>query len=190
MKLKLIAALCLMISISAVALSDGETLDIGPASISLDLGSIGSYDVDMEDPSSSDHNYDPMNSDFKYTIYPASITSDDPSGRVQIEVHQMSTSEPLDEPISVKDMSTGLEHCIREADIIPRGADIQTEPYAIDGREGILATLDRGENDLMYIAAYSPDQEDGSGTVVCIVGSSLPWEITESIFASIKTQLA
>ncbi len=189
-KLKFIAALCLMISISAVALAAGETLDLGPAIISLDLGSIGLYAVEMEDPSSLDHNYDPVNADFKYTVYPASITFDDSSGRVQIEVHQMSMSEPLDAPISRKDISTGLEHCIREADMMPRGADVQMEPYTIDGREGILATLDRGEDDLMYIAAYSPDQEDESGTIVCLVGSSLPWEITESIFTSIETQLA
>ncbi len=190
-KLELIAALWLMISTSAVAFANsGETLDLGPASVSLNLGSIGSYDVETEDLSSSDHNYDPMSSDFQYTIYPAYIRCDDSSGRLQIEIHQMSLPEPLDTPISKRDTSTGLEHCIKEAFMMPHGADVQTEPYTIDGQEGILATVDRGEDDRMYIVAYSPDQEEGSGTIVCVVGSSFPWEITEGIFASIKTQLA
>jgi hypothetical protein len=47
-KLKLIAALCLMISISAIALAAGETVDLGPASISMDLESVGSYAVEVE----------------------------------------------------------------------------------------------------------------------------------------------
>jgi len=189
-KLKLIAALCLMISISAIALAAGETVDLGPASISMDLESVGSYAVEMEDSYSLDHNYDPMNSDFEYTIYPASISCDDSPSQVLIEVHQMSMSEPLDTPISKKDASTGLEHCIKEADMMPRGMDVQMEPYTIDGQEGILATVDRGEDDQMYIVAYSPDQKDGSGTIVCIVGSNFQWETTESIFESIEAQVA
>jgi len=189
-KLRLIVALCLIISISAIALAAGETVDLGPASISMDLESVGSYAVEMEDSSSLDHNYDPMNSDFEYTIYPASIKGDDSSNQVFLEVHQMSMSEPLDMPISKKDTSTGLEHCIREADMMPRGMDVQMEPYTIDGKEGILATVDRGEDDQMYIVAYSPDQKDGSGTIVCIVGSNFQWETTESIFESIEAQVA
>lgn len=188
--LRLIAALCLIISISAIALASGETVDLGPASISMDLESIGSYSVEVEDSYSLDHNYDPMNSDFDYTIYPASITCDDSPNQVLLEVHQMSMSEPLDTPISKKDTSTGLEHCIREADMMPRGMDVQMDTITIDGREGILATVDRGEEDPMYIAAYSPDQKDGSGTIVCIVGSNFPWETTESIFESIGSHVA
>lgn len=42
MKLKLIALLCLIISISAVEIAAGETLDLGPASVSLDLEGIES----------------------------------------------------------------------------------------------------------------------------------------------------
>jgi hypothetical protein len=68
--------------------------------------------------------------------------------------------------------------------------DVQMEPYTIDGQEGILATVDRGEDDQMYIVAYSPDQKDGSGTIVCIVGSNFQWETTESIFESIEAQVA
>ncbi len=189
-KLRLIVALCLIISISAVALAAAETLDLGPASISLDLETIGPCAVKMGDSYSSDHNYDLMNSDFDYTIYPASITFGDSSSQLLLEVHQMGASEPLDTPISKKDKSTGLEHCIREADMMPRGTDVSMKSYTIGGREGILATVDSGKEDPMYIVAYSPDQKDGSGTIVCIVGSNFPWETTESIFASIETQVA
>jgi hypothetical protein len=64
------------------------------------------------------------------------------------------------------------------------------EQYTIDGMEGILATVDQGEKNPLYIVAYGPDQKDGSGTIVCIVGSNFPWETTKSIFDSIKAQLA
>ncbi len=189
-KLRIVATLCLVIFALAIALAAGETVDLGPARISMDLNGIGSCDVKMGDSYSSDHNYDPMNSAFDYTIYPASITCGDSSNQVLIEVHQLSMSEPLDSPISEKDRSTGLEHCIREADMMPRRADVQIEPYTIDGQEGILATVDHGEEGPLYIVAYSPDQKDGSGTIICIVGSNFQWETTKSIFASIETEVA
>ncbi len=189
-KLRLIAAVCLIISISAIALAAGETVDLGPASISIDLESVGPGAVEMGESYSLDHNYDPMNSDFDYTIYPASITCGDSPNLLLLEVHQLSISEPLKTPISKKDTSTGLEHCIREADMMPRGRNVQMKSYTIDGQEGVLATVDRGEEDPLYIAAYSPDQKDGSGTIVCIIGSYFPWKTTESIFASIKTRMA
>lgn len=189
-KLRLIAALCLIISISAIALAAGETVDLGPVSISMDLESVGPVAVEMSESYSLDHNYDPMNSDFDYTIYPASITCGDSPNRLLLEVHQLSMSEPLDTPISKKDTSTGIEHCIREADMMPRGTDISVKSYTIDGQEGILATVNGGEEDPMYIVAYSPDQKDGSGAIVCIVGSNFPWETTKDIFASVETQVA
>jgi hypothetical protein len=186
----MIIAFSLIGLISAFAVAAGETVDMGPASVSIDLENIGSYAVEMEGPYSLDHNYDPMNSDFQYTIYPARIKYDDFPNQVLLEVHQMSILELLDRPISEKDTLTGLEHCLEQADMMPRGVNIQTESYALDGRQGILATVDHGDGNPLYILAYSPDQEGGSGTIVCIVGSNFPWETTKSIFASIETQVA
>ncbi|NPV62657.1 MAG: hypothetical protein HPY61_08520 [Methanotrichaceae archaeon] len=187
--LKLMALLCLTVAASAVSLAAGETLDLGDARISLDLDGLGSYNVEVGSPTSLDHDYDPRNSDFQYTIFPASITFDGASGQIQIEVHQMSTSQPLDTPISDKDTSTGLEHCISEADMMPRRSQVQMEPYSIDGQDGTLATVGQGD-DQMYIVAYSPDQNGGSGATVCVIGSDLPWEATEKIFDSVEVQKA
>jgi hypothetical protein len=186
----MIAALSLISLISAITVAAGETVDMGPASVSIDLEHIESYAVETESPHSLDHNYDPMNSDFQYTIYPARIKCDDSPNQVLIEVHHMSFIEPLDKPISKKDTLTGLEHCLEQADMMPRSMDVQMEPYAVDGHEGILATVDQGTQNPLYIVAYSPDQKDGSGTIACIVGSNFPWETTKSIFASIETQVA
>jgi hypothetical protein len=73
--------------------------------------------------------------------------------------------------------------------LVPRRAALQTEPYQIDGREGILAKVDEGSSDPMYIAAYSPDQKDGSGTIVCIVGSNFPWKTTTALFDSMQARV-
>jgi hypothetical protein len=40
----------------------------------------------------------------------------------------------------------------------------------------------------MYIDAYSPDQKDGSGTIVCIVGSNFPRQTIKAIFDSIEAR--
>jgi hypothetical protein len=72
---------------------------------------------------------------------------------------------------------------------MPRRMEMQMKPYTIDGHEGILATIDRGKENPLYIVAYSPDLEAGSGTVVCIVGSSFPWETTQSIIDFIEAQV-
>jgi hypothetical protein len=186
----MIAALSLIGFISTIAVAVGETVEMGPASVSIDLENLGAYAVEMEEPYSLDHNYDPMNADFQYTIYLARIKCEDSSNQVLLEVHQMSALQPLETPISRKDTLTGLEHCLEQADMTPRRMDVQMETYTVDGHEGILATVDIGEENPMYIVAYSPDQEDGSGTIVCIVGSSFPWETTKSIFDSIETQVA
>ena len=187
---RMIAALSLIGFISTIAIAAGETVEMGPASVSIDLEDLGPYAVEMDDPYSLDHNYDPMNADFQYTIYPARIKFEDSSNQVLLEVHQMSASQPLETTISKKDTITGLEHCLEQADMMPRRADVQMEPYAVEGHEGILAAVDIGEDNPLYIVAYSPDQEDGSGTIACIVGSSFPWETTKSIIASIGTQMA
>jgi hypothetical protein len=189
-RLEPIAALGLIIPISAIALAAGETVDLGPASISLELEGIGAYAVEMEDSYSLDHNHDPANSDFEYAIYTAGITCDEVPNQVFLEVHQMSMARPLDTPISKKDTSNGLEHCLREADMMPRAMKVRMEPYTIDGLEGILATVDQSEKNPLYIVAFSPDRKDGSGTIVCIIGSDFPWETTKSIFDSIKVQVA
>lgn len=181
----LLAAFCLICSISAISTASGETIDLGPAQISIDLASIGDYSVEKESSSTADHNE--KGADFTYAIYPATITAEETSGQVHIEVHEMSASMPLDSAISNRDAATGLEHCIEQSGLVPRRTAIQTEPYQINGHEGILAKIDEGGSDPMYIAAYSPDQKDGSGTIVCIVGSNFPWQTTKAIFDSIET---
>ena len=185
----LLAAFCLICSISAISTASpasGETIDLGPAQISMDLASIGDCTVEKESSSTADHNEKGV--DFTYAIYPATITAEDTSGQVLVEVHEMSASMPLDEAISSRDTATGLEHCIEQSELVPRRSAIQTEPYQINGHEGILAKIDEGGSDQMYIVAYSPDQKDGSGTIVCIVGSNFPWQTTKAIFDSIEAR--
>jgi hypothetical protein len=180
--IKLLAILCM---ISAISIAAGEKVELGPASVSLNLNGLGSCIVEKGDPSSMDH----KKPDFQYSITPANIKIDGSSNIVQIEVHKMSCLEPLLSSISRKDPTSSLEHCIEKSDMIPVGEDIQTEPYTIDGKQGLLTTLDSSSKNPTYIVAYSPDEESGSGTVVCIIGSNLPWESTKSIFDSVETKL-
>lgn len=185
--------LCTAILTATIALAASETAVLGPASISLDLGDLGSYDVEDGYSSSLDHSYDRNNPDFEYNIYPAVISFDDSSAQVMLEAHQMSTPMPLDTPISDRDGSTGLEHCILQADMMPRmpkGAELQSEPYTIDGQDGILVTVDQGDDNPLYVVAYSPNKSNGEGDIVCIIGSNFPWATTQSIFQSVNVQLA
>jgi hypothetical protein len=183
-----LAALCLICSISAIPLASGETIDLGPAQISIDLKNLGSYSV--EEGSSSSMNHHKRDADFKYNLYPAKITANGTSDQMLIEVHEIGASMPLDTSISKRDTSTGLEHCLEQSDLIPGRMDLETEPYQIDGREGVLAQINEDGKDPMYIVAYSPDQKDGSGKVVCVVGSNFSWETTKAIFDSLDVKTA
>jgi hypothetical protein len=183
--MRLLAAFCL-ISMTAGSLANGETIELGPAQISMDQSPLGSYTIEKGDVSSMDH----KKPDFRYEIFPARINVDGTTDQMQLEVHQMSISEPLDDPISNRDPASGLEHCMERSNLLPVGEDIQTEPFAIDGHQGQLATFNGDPEKPLYIVAYSPDQEDGSGSIVCIVSSDFPWEATKSLFDSVKTQLA
>lgn len=184
--MRLLAAFCLISMTVTTALANAETMDLGPAQISMDLSLLGSYSIEKGDISSMDH----KKPDFQYEIFPARIIVDGTTDQVQLEVHQMSISEPLEDSISDKDPASGLEHCMERSNLLPVGEDIQTEPYTIDGNQGQLATFNGDPKNPLYIVAYSPDQKDGSGTIVCIVSSDFPWEATKSLFDSIKTQLA
>jgi hypothetical protein len=184
--LRLIAMLCLACMTPAPAMAADETVDLGPVAISLDLGSVGSHTIEVEETTTMDH----KKPRFQYEISPARIKIDGTQETVQMEVHQMSTSEPLKEAISDMDQTSGLLHCIMRSNILPVGQDMQTEPYTIEGKEGVLATINSDQENPLYIVAYSPDQMDGSGSLVCILGSDLPWETTKSIFASVKTKVA
>lgn len=185
---RMIVDTCLFSLITASTVAAGETVSLGPASVSIDLKGIGSCAVELGDSYELDHDHDRMSSDFQYIIYPAKITFDGSSNQVEIEVHKMSVAQSLDAPIP-KGMLSGMEHCLEQADMMPRRAEVQMQPYTIDGHEGVLATTDSGDENPIYIAAFSPDQEDGSGSIVCIVGSSFPWETTKSIISSIKVQV-
>ncbi len=112
--LKLFAMFCLTCMTSAAALAADETITLGPGRISLDVGSIGSYVVEKGDVVSMDHE----KPRFQYEIAPANIKIG-ASDKVMLEVHQMSTSEPLDSPISRRDQATGIEHCIERSDMMP-----------------------------------------------------------------------
>ncbi|NMB85972.1 MAG: hypothetical protein A4E44_02204 [Methanosaeta sp. PtaB.Bin018] len=190
-RLNLLVVLCLIGFTIASAPAFGEDVEIGPVTVSLDLASAGSHTVEMGESSELEHNYDPKISNFQYSIYPATITFDGTSNQVMIEVHKMSASEPLDEQISSKskDAASVFEHCIEQSNIMPRRADYQTKSYTIDGHDGILLTVDTGEPGPLYIAAYSPDEKDRYGSIICIIGSDFPWETTEKILESVNTQL-
>ena len=188
--LNLLVALCLMGLTTTISLASSETVDLGPAKVSLDLASAGAYTVKNGESSELEHNHDSKISDFQYSIYSATVTFEGTSNQVMIEVHKMSASEPLDKQISKKRTISVLEHCIEQSDMKSRRADYDTKSYTIDGHEGILVTVDTREKNPLYIAAYSPDEEDGSGSIICIVGSNFPWETSKSILDSVNTQLA
>jgi hypothetical protein len=188
MKIFSLATICLICSISAIILASAETIYLGPAQISLDLKSLGSYSVDVDSSSSMDHNE--READFMYKLYTAKLTSNGTSDQVLIEIHEISTPMPLNTSVSRKDTSTGLQHCLEKSDLIPGMMDLQTKPYQIDGHEGVLAQIGGDGKNYMYIVAYSPDEKDGSGRFVCVVGSNFPWETTKAIFDSLKTKVA
>ena len=213
----LIAVLCLMSTNWAVAVAAGETIELGTARISLELGGLGPFSVEKGDTYSMVH----KKPDFQYDITSASIKANGTSHLVQIEVHQMSLSEPLLSPISNEETVgnigkignyfqaltaylpgpisnkeplrreniSGLEHCLEKSNMIPTGEAIQTELYTIDGRQGCNATINGDSKNPLYIVAYCPDEQSGSGTNVCIIGSDLPWEDTEKLFNSVEIEL-
>jgi len=185
----LLIIICLL-DLTASLSQASENVMLGPANVSLNLSLAGSYVLDNGESSELKHDYDRENIDFQYLIYPATASYEGTSDKILIEVHEMSISRPLDEQIPGKRQISGLEHCLEQSDMMPRRAEYQAEPYNIDGHEGILATVDAGDDEPFYIAAYSPDEEDGSGSIVCIVGSDFSWDITERIFKSVSTQLA
>lgn len=216
MRLKiLIAVLCLMGMNWAVAIAASEIIELGPARFSLELGNLGYFTVEEGDAYSMVH----KKPDFLYNITSSRIIVNGTPHLVQIEVHQMNQSEPLLSPISNqeqdssigkyfreltvyllgalsnmgpsdRDTTSGLEHCMEKSSIIPRGERIQTEAYTIDGREGRNATINSDPENPLYIVAFSPDEQNGSGSTVCVIGSDLPWETTEKLFNSVEIDLA
>lgn len=210
-----IAVLCLVSANWAVDIAASETIELGPARISLELGSLGSFSVEVENAYSMVH----KKPDFLYNITSSRIIVNGTPHLVQIEVHQMNRSEPLLSPISNqeqdgsigkyfreltayllgalsnmgpsdRDTTSGMEHCMEKSSIIPRGERIQTEAYIIGGRQGRNATINSDPENPLYIVACSPDEQNGSGSTVCVIGSDLPWETTEKLFNSVEIDLA
>lgn len=193
-----VSLLCLMLTPLLVSATGAkETVGLGPARISMDLSAMGNYRVEKEDPSSEDHKFG--NYSFSYTLYPASIMNADSSTKVKIEVHEMEKPEPLNqkipdlsEPVPELDDGKGLTHCVAQSALLPKSKDVRKETYTIDGSDGIMATAyrDSAEKVPVYIVAWSPDQKDGSGKIICIISSDLPWGATKALFDSVNTQLA
>lgn len=186
----LFTVICLLGLTASLAQASDENVMLGSAKVSLNLSLAGSYVLDNGEILEMRHDHGREKIDFQYLIYPATASYEGISNKILIEVHEMSISRPLNEQIQGKRQISGLEHCLEQSDMMPRRAEYQTEPYNIDGHEGILATVDVGQDEPFYIAAYSPDEVDGSGSIVCIVGSAFSWDTTERIFKSVRTQLA
>jgi hypothetical protein len=53
-----------------------------------------------------------------------------------------------------------------------------------------LATINSDPENPLYIAAWSQDQKDDAGTIVCLIGSDLPWETTKKIFDSVTSTVS
>ena len=80
--------------------------------------------------------------------------------------------------------------------------DACMKEYEVDGYDGVLETIENDSNnplsalgliesnDPLYVLGWCLDQKDGEGSVVCVIGSDLPWETTKEIFDSISSDLA
>jgi hypothetical protein len=104
MKIKIfIAMLCLMSTNWTIAFAASETIELGTARISLELESLGPFSVERGETTSMVH----KNPNFQYDINSAIINVDGSPHQVQIEVHQMSLSQPLFSPISNEEKDGG-----------------------------------------------------------------------------------
>jgi hypothetical protein len=184
---KLEVAICLLGMIWSILIVPvaSETVEIGPMIITIETESIGSYSVIKDTSSLLDH----KKPDFTYEIYSASLTFNDRPNQLLIEVHQMSKSNSLDSPISNKDKITALEHCLERSNLRSPVDDVQNEPYVVDGHKGIFSTVNKDHENPLYIIAFSPDQENDAGSIICIIGSDFPRDITKNIFDSIEIQV-
>lgn len=186
----LLSAICLMFLTANISLASNENVDLGPASISVDLSIAGPYSIEKGESIESEHDYEKNAPQFQYSIYPATVTYEGTSNEVLIEVHKISQSQLLDEQISGRRQISALVHCLEQSEMMPRRSEYQTESYTIGGLEGILATVDAGSDNPLYIAAFSPDESNGSGSTICFIGSDFPWETTKKIFESVSAKLA
>ena len=71
----LLVMLFLIAATPAIAIASGETITLGPATISLDLENIGSYTIEKESVISMDHEEKDIR--FQNEITPANIIIDD-----------------------------------------------------------------------------------------------------------------
>lgn len=189
-KLKLPVMLCLIVSTFATALAVTETVDLGPVKLSLDLQSVGAYNVEKDNPSLL--NYNSGGNTFSYQYFPATIKTSNTGNRILLEVHQTSTPQSLEASIpqyNNTNNTTGLEHLVEISDMMPSGKDVQRQTYYVDGHKGIALIVNRDQKRPIYLAAFSPDLKDGFGKTVVIIGSDFPLNATKSIFESVKIQL-
>jgi hypothetical protein len=185
----LLIPLCVLCLTAATAFAADTSIELGPVSITMNLDAMDDYKI--EKGSSYSDNHPGKGYEFSYQIYPASISNSSTHDLVKIEVHQMDAKQSLYTAVPrMEDSSNGVEHCIRQSALLPMLANTNQELYTIDGHEGLLIMVDEGGDEPRYIAAYSPDQENGSGTIVCIISSDLPWDATDELFRSVRTQLA
>lgn len=145
---KLLAVLYLIGLTLPIAFTAAESVDLGPANISMDLRGIGSYNVEKETPLSLNHNFGCYI--FSYEIFSSKIKFNNTTNQVLVDVHQMGDPQSLDVPIPQLNTQTGLEHCIEESGIMPAGSGIKKEKYLIDGQKGLLVTINRTQNMPIY----------------------------------------
>jgi hypothetical protein len=185
----LLIPFCVLCLITVTAFAADTPIELGPVNIAMNFGGMDDYKI--EKGSSYSENHPGEGYEFSFQIYPASISNSSTQDLVKIEVHQMDAKQSLNTAVpKMEDISNGLEHCVRQSALLPMLANTNQELYTIDGHEGLLMMVDEGGDEPRYIAAYSPDQENGSGTIVCIISSDLPWDATDELFRSVRTQLA
>ncbi|HPJ30533.1 MAG TPA: hypothetical protein PLZ42_03995 [Methanothrix sp.] len=166
---------CLIWTALMAAVS-AEEISLDPVTVNLDLGNVGGYTIDVGDAVRASHCERP---EFDYTIYPATIESDD--GRIELEVHEL--DEPMEITIWV------LEHCILTAGFPSLSEEYEGsgESFTMDGHDGVRVTADDDDR-TVYGAVYSPDENGGWGSLLFLISSDLPWDVTETIFESVEVE--
>ncbi len=164
---------CLICTALMAAVS-AEEISLDPVTVNLDLGDLEDYTIDEGDAIETSHC---ERLEFDYMIYPATIEGGD--GRIELEVHV------LDEPMKITPWV--LEHCILTAGFASLTEDDEGagESFTMDGHDAVMMTTSDGDQ-TVYCAIYSPDEEGGWGSLLVLMNSDLPWDVTKTIFESVE----
>lgn len=164
-----VSLIILLLTIQGVA----EIMPLGPMNISFNMAMAPEPYVITGDSFSTTYVLGDKN--VTDTVYPMTLGH---RKNILIQLHHLDVDADVG--------SNNIESLLSWFEFVPSGWSIESQPLKIDGHQGTMVNATSPSYAKIYLAGYSPDEVDGEGQVLLLMGARMCFHCSKYFFQSVR----